>query len=112
MTDCGDEKGRGVLATRVFSNGEFIVEYAGTLLDYSTAIATEARYAEDEDIGAYMMFFKNTKTQLKMWSVYSFVKILHVLLYYRPDPRAQLRVQTTPCFFHYSFFLSFTPRVV
>lgn len=48
-------KGRGVVATRLFKKGEFVLEYAGDILDYHTAIRRE----EDrgEYVSSYMFFF-------------------------------------------------------
>ncbi|XP_061880501.1 lysine methyltransferase 5Ab isoform X3 [Entelurus aequoreus] len=56
-------KGRGVFATRVFTKGDFVVEYHGDLLELTEAKLREARYAQDPQTGCYMYYFQyNTKT--------------------------------------------------
>ncbi|XP_033106938.1 N-lysine methyltransferase KMT5A-like [Anneissia japonica] len=50
-------KGRGVLATKAFSKGSFIVEYAGDLIDMKQAKIKEAEYLKDPSIGCYMYYF-------------------------------------------------------
>ncbi|XP_071943894.1 N-lysine methyltransferase KMT5A-like [Antedon mediterranea] len=50
-------KGRGVVATRHFSKGDFIVEYAGNLIDRKEAKLKEAEYLQDTSIGCYMYYF-------------------------------------------------------
>ena len=51
-------KGRGIKAGRDFVKGEFIVEYAGDLIDGGTAVEREENYAMDITKGSYMYFFK------------------------------------------------------
>ncbi|XP_078681036.1 N-lysine methyltransferase KMT5A-A-like [Branchiostoma floridae x Branchiostoma belcheri] len=51
-------KGRGVVATKAFGRGDFVVEYAGDLIDTKTAKDREAKYAEDPSTGCYMYYFK------------------------------------------------------
>ena len=55
-----ENKGRGIKAVRDFEKGEFIVEYAGDLIDGGTAVEREANYAMDISKGSYM-YFSNTK---------------------------------------------------
>ncbi|GAB1599099.1 N-lysine methyltransferase KMT5A-A-like [Argonauta hians] len=50
-------KGRGVIATRSFKKGEFVVEYAGDLLSYPAAKDRERIYASDPGFGCYMYYF-------------------------------------------------------
>ena len=50
-------KGRGVVATRVFHRGEFVVEYVGELLEIKDAKTREERYAMDASKGCYMYYF-------------------------------------------------------
>ena len=50
-------KGRGVVATRSFSRGEFVVEYAGTLVDLEEARRRERVYSQDQNTGCYMYYF-------------------------------------------------------
>ncbi|XP_005103412.1 N-lysine methyltransferase KMT5A [Aplysia californica] len=53
-----DNKGRGVVATKNFDKGDFVVEYAGDLLDIPTAREKELEYGKNPEIGCYMYFFK------------------------------------------------------
>ncbi|VDQ10251.1 unnamed protein product, partial [Trichobilharzia regenti] len=52
-----EDKGRGIIATRPFSEGEFVVEYAGDLIPEKLAKQREAEYKRDPNIGSYMFFF-------------------------------------------------------
>ncbi|XP_075690034.1 N-lysine methyltransferase KMT5A isoform X2 [Rhinoderma darwinii] len=51
-------KGRGVIATRNFQRGEFVVEYHGDLIETTDAKRREAFYAEDSSTGCYMYYFQ------------------------------------------------------
>lgn len=53
-----ENKGRAVFATRNFSRGEFVCEYAGEMISYQLAKKREEMYAQDETIGCYMYFFE------------------------------------------------------
>lgn len=50
-------KGRGVISTRPFTSGEFVVEYAGELISDYDARMREAEYKKDPEVGSYMFFF-------------------------------------------------------
>lgn len=50
-------KGRGVVATRNIKKGEFVVEYAGELIDIGSAKDREAQYSLDTSKGCYMYYF-------------------------------------------------------
>ncbi|KAH3876898.1 N-lysine methyltransferase KMT5A-like [Dreissena polymorpha] len=52
-----DNKGRGVIATKAFGRGDFVVEYAGDLIDLNAAKEREERYAIDPTKGCYMYYF-------------------------------------------------------
>ncbi|CAH0388815.1 unnamed protein product [Bemisia tabaci] len=52
-----ENKGRGVVTTRKFSRGEFVVEYAGELISHDEARRREQFYAQDENTGSYMYYF-------------------------------------------------------
>lgn len=66
LSDCEDglkiqefpNKGRGIVATKDFDAGDFVVEYSGDLLDVPTAKSRELEYTKDPSIGCYMYFFK------------------------------------------------------
>ncbi|KAK7795521.1 hypothetical protein U0070_022952 [Myodes glareolus] len=53
-----DGKGRGLIATKQFSQGDFVVEYHGDLLGITDAKKREALYAQDPSIGCYMYYFQ------------------------------------------------------
>lgn len=53
-----DGKGRGVIATRDFAKGQFVVEYYGDLIDVTKAKELEAKYGMDPSIGCYMYYFE------------------------------------------------------
>ena len=54
--DFGD-KGRGVVATKYFKRGDFVVEYAGELIKLDEAKERETKYSMNEQIGCYMYYF-------------------------------------------------------
>ena len=51
-------KGRGVVSTKPFKRGDFVVEYAGELISLTEAQAKEDQYSYRPDIGCYMYYFK------------------------------------------------------
>ena len=51
------EKGRGIVATKPFSKGDFICEYSGDLTSEDKAMSREAEYQKDCLIGCYMYYF-------------------------------------------------------
>eukprot|EP00092_Neocalanus_flemingeri_P018246 GFUD01019746.1.p1 GENE.GFUD01019746.1~~GFUD01019746.1.p1 ORF type:complete len:313 (-),score=77.41 GFUD01019746.1:325-1263(-) len=53
-----DNKGRGIKAVKDYSKGEFVVEYAGDIVDVKTAEDLEAKYSMDTSKGCYMYYFK------------------------------------------------------
>lgn len=67
-------KGRGVVAARKFLRGEFVVEYAGELITMEEAKKREAIYAQDENTGCYMYYFKHKNNQY--WLVALFICFL------------------------------------
>lgn len=56
-------KGRGVVTTRPFLKGEFVVEYIGELISVAEARSREQSYAEDDNTGCYMYYFKHQNVQ-------------------------------------------------
>lgn len=56
VDDVGD-KGRGVIAAKPFHPGDFVVEYAGELIDKKTAEEREEAYLRDDSVGCYMYYF-------------------------------------------------------
>lgn len=58
-----DGKGRGVIATRHFGRGQFVVEYAGELVGVQEAREREYKYAQDPEAGCYMYYFRHGDQQ-------------------------------------------------
>ena len=56
-------KGRGVVTTREFMKGEFVVEYIGELIDQVKAKEREEEYAQDQNTGCYMYYFQHRNQQ-------------------------------------------------
>ena len=56
-------KGRGIKALKSFNKGDFVVEYAGHLIDISTAKDLETVYAMNASMGCYMYYFKHKGKQ-------------------------------------------------
>ncbi|CAL4109873.1 unnamed protein product, partial [Meganyctiphanes norvegica] len=56
-------KGRGIVTTRPFKKGEFVVEYIGELIDMREAKNREERYAMDASKGCYSYYFCYQDTQ-------------------------------------------------
>lgn len=52
-------KGRGVVATKEFQRGDYVVEYAGELVSLEEARLREATYARDHTAGCYMYYFNH-----------------------------------------------------
>ena len=61
------QKGRGVRTTRPFQKGEVVCRYDGDLIPHRQAIVREAKYANQQDSGCYMFYFKWRESL--MWSV-------------------------------------------
>ncbi len=56
-------KGRGIVASKPFKKGEFVVEYAGDLIDTGIAKERENKYCNDMTAGCYMYYFKHKGKQ-------------------------------------------------
>jgi len=52
-------KGRGVVTSRPFTRGEFVVEYAGDLVDLGVAKQREQDYSNNLHVGCYMYYFQH-----------------------------------------------------
>lgn len=58
-----ENKGRGIVATRPFAKGEFVVEYVGEFISIAEANRREKLYAQDQNTGCYMYYFKHKNKQ-------------------------------------------------
>lgn len=47
------------MTTQQFAKGDFVVEYAGDLIDQVSAKKREAIYAQDQNTGCYMYYFQH-----------------------------------------------------
>uniref|UniRef100_A0A8D2AH50 N-lysine methyltransferase KMT5A n=1 Tax=Sciurus vulgaris TaxID=55149 RepID=A0A8D2AH50_SCIVU len=56
--DLIDGKGRGVIATKQFSRGDFVVEYHGDLNEITEAKKRQALYPPDPSTGCYVYYFQ------------------------------------------------------
>ncbi|XP_012223752.1 histone-lysine N-methyltransferase set-1 [Linepithema humile] len=56
-------KGRGIITTRQFAKGEFVVEYIGELINQGKAKEREKAYAQDQNTGCYMYYFQHRNQQ-------------------------------------------------
>jgi len=57
-------KGRGIFSTRPFNKGEFVVEYAGDLIDPKEAEKRDEKYSQNTDkYGSYMYYFVHKGTK-------------------------------------------------
>ncbi|XP_069134860.1 LOW QUALITY PROTEIN: N-lysine methyltransferase KMT5A-like [Argopecten irradians] len=54
-----ENKGRGIVSTKAFKRGDFVVEYAGDLIALSDAKEKERMYSEDPETGCYMYYFRH-----------------------------------------------------
>lgn len=58
-------KGRGVVPTRLFQQGELICEYSGERITEKEARLREEEYSKDPKTGCYMYYFTHKET--KWW---------------------------------------------
>lgn len=56
-------KGRGIVTTKEFEKGDFVIEYAGELIDLVEAKKRETEYAKDQNTGCYMYYFQHRNHQ-------------------------------------------------
>lgn len=58
------DKGRGVVTTKLFEQGTFVIEYIGELITKELAVARETTYSR-KNVGNYMFYF--TYKDKKYW---------------------------------------------
>ncbi|CAH1099551.1 unnamed protein product [Psylliodes chrysocephalus] len=56
-------KGRGIVASKDFVKGDFVIEYSGDLIDPIEAKLREEQYSRDQNTGCYMYYFKHNGQQ-------------------------------------------------
>ncbi|KAL5281533.1 SETD8 family protein [Megaselia abdita] len=57
------DKGRGIVSSKTFERGDFVIEYTGDLIEVSEANEREKKYSLDEKAGCYMYYFKYNNHQ-------------------------------------------------
>ncbi len=88
------EKGRGVVAERVFARGEFVVEYAGDLIDVCEAKQRESDYSMDLSTGCYMYYFKHKGKQYCIDATSETGRLGRLVNHSRLTPNLQTKVVT------------------
>lgn len=58
-----EDKGRGIVTTKAFKKGDFVIEYIGEQIDAATAKQRELQYSKNKNIGCYMYYFKHKNIQ-------------------------------------------------
>jgi len=56
-------KGRGVVTSRFYAKGDFVLEYSGELIDIGAAKDRESMYSLDTTKGCYMYYFNHREKQ-------------------------------------------------
>ena len=56
---CMPGKNRGIVTKNAFCKGDFVVEYAGEMIDEKEAKEREMLYAQDMSKGCYMYYFQS-----------------------------------------------------
>ena len=51
-------KGRGIVASKSFLRGDFVIEYHGDLIGDDAAKTREKRYGATPEVGCYMYYFR------------------------------------------------------
>merc|ERR1712062_248502 len=51
------DKGRGVVSTKKFRKGDFVVEYAGDIVSWEEAGKREQKYANTPEVGCHMYYY-------------------------------------------------------
>jgi SET domain-containing protein len=75
-----EDKGRGVVATRQFSRGDFVVEYSGELIELSVAKEREQDYAKEEK-GCYIYYFAFKDKNYWYWRLYFFCVDVYIIAF-------------------------------
>ena len=70
-------KGRGVIAARPFSSGDFLCEYAGETIGEREAKKREKEYMKDNTVGSFMYYFTHKSTKLWYVIASTFVFFVH-----------------------------------
>ncbi|KAF7233732.1 hypothetical protein EG68_04897 [Paragonimus skrjabini miyazakii] len=87
-----EEKGRGIVATRTFHDGEFVVEYAGELMSEKMAKEREAEYKRDPTIGSYMFYFVHNGQKYCVDATKETPRLGRLINHSRLHPNCQVKV--------------------
>jgi len=85
-------KGRGIEAQKHFKKGDFIVEYAGDLMDLSEAKQRENEYAANAAMGCYMYYFKHSDKQYCIDATAESGRLGRLLNHSMRNPNCQTKV--------------------
>ena len=86
-------KGRGIKATRPFKKGEFLVEYAGQLIDVETATLRDREYDRDPgSFGSYVYHFKHNGQRWCIDATEDTGRFGRLVNHSRRNPNCQTRV--------------------
>ncbi|CAK8672602.1 histone-lysine N-methyltransferase set-1-like [Clavelina lepadiformis] len=89
-------KGRGVIANRNISHGEFVVEYAGDLITWPEAKDRELEYALDSSIGCYMYYFTSRGQNYCIDATAESGRLGRLLNHSRKNPNCHTRLVWIP----------------
>ena len=96
------KKGRGVVTLRSFKKGEFVLEYAGELIDKVSAKDRETQYSLDTSIGSYMYYFNHKEQHYCIDATQETARLGRLVNHSRKAPNCVPKV----------FTLNNTPRVI
>lgn len=85
-------KNRGVVPTRKFTKGDFVVEYAGELIEQNAAEERENKYAMDISKGCYMYYFKANGKHYCIDATVETGRIGRLVNHSRQQPNLQTKV--------------------
>lgn len=85
-------KGRGVVSTRPLSRNDFVVEYAGDLIDVEEASRREEIYSTDGSIGCYMYYFQSRGKRFCIDATAESGRLGRLLNHSKTDPNCYTKV--------------------
>nr|XP_039266648.1 N-lysine methyltransferase KMT5A-A-like [Styela clava] len=91
-----ESKGRGVIAKKAFKKGNFIVEYAGDLIDWNEAKQREDKYAKDATVGCYMYYFIFDNTNYCVDATVESGRLGRLLNHSRKNPNCKTKLVSMP----------------
>jgi len=89
-------KGRGIVSTKPFERNEFVVEYAGDLIDSQEAQKREELYQQDKNIGCYMYYFNSRGKNFCIDATAESGRLGRLLNHSRQDPNCYTKLMWFP----------------